>query len=103
MRSTSGSASSTAFSASRLLWISDSRASLAKEGRSGVDAFVSVLEEDAQGGGHRDSHEQSQDAAEVATHDERDDDQHRAEVDRIAEDLRRDEVIDNVRDHEVDH
>src|SRR5207237_1982849 len=80
----------------------ESRAKVTNEGRSGVDAFVGVLEEDAQGGGHRNRHEQTQDAAKIAAYHEGDDDQHWAEMDGIAEDLRRDEVVDDVRDHEVD-
>src|ERR1700694_2886232 len=110
--STVGSAPSTASRASMLLWTSDRRARVGPrssppgEGRaragSGVDAFVSVGEENAQRGGDRNRHEEPEDASEIAPHHERDDDQHRAEVDRVAEHLRGNEVVYDVRDDEVE-
>src|SRR2546423_2327454 len=102
MWSTRGMAPSTASRASRLLWTSERRPSVGPEAGSAVDAFVSVEEEDAQrcGDGNRD--EETEDASQVATHHEREDDQHRTQVDGIAKHFGGDEVIGDVRDHEVE-
>src|SRR5919109_5519722 len=97
---TSGRAPTTASSASRLLWMSERSASFAAG--SGVDALVHVEEEDPGDGRHRHRQEESQDPAQVAPGYEGEDDQHRAQVDRVAVDLGRDEVVDDVRDHGVD-
>src|SRR5438128_2787978 len=94
--STLGTAPSTASRASRLLWTSERRASVGPGAGSGVDAFVSVGEKNAQRGGHRNRHEEPEDTSQIAPHDERDDDQHRAQVDRVAEHLRGNEVVDDV-------
>src|SRR5216683_2538722 len=110
--STFGRAPSTASRASRLLWTSERRARVRApsfpsprgEGvgaASGVDAFVGVDEENAQGGGDRNGDEEPEDPSQIAAHHERDDDQHRAQVDRVAEHLRGNEVVDDVRDDEV--
>src|SRR5713226_4060578 len=93
---------STASRASRLLWMSERSPIVGPEAASGVDAFVSVEEQNTQRGGHRNGHEKPEDAAQVAAHDEGHDDQHGAEMDRVAEHLGRDEVVDDVRDHEVE-
>src|SRR6202022_465596 len=100
--STLGMAPSTASNASRLLWTSESRPSVGPEVGSGVDAFVGVEEEDAQHRGDRNRDEEPEDAAQVATHHEGNDDQHRAEVDRVAKYLGGDEVVNNIRDNEVE-
>src|SRR3984893_17502524 len=110
--STLGNAASTASRASRLLCTSERRARVGpgcsppEEGRtraaSGVDAFVSVGEENAQRGGDRNRHEEPEDASEIAPHHERDDDQHRAQMDRVAEHLRGNEVVYDVGDDEVE-
>src|SRR5437764_9398930 len=71
-------------------------------GPSGVNAFVGVDEQNADRGGNRNRDEEPEDPPQIATHHERDDDQHRAQVDGIAEDLRRDEVVHDVRDDEVE-
>src|SRR6267143_7013192 len=98
--STLGNAASTASRASMLLWMSERSARVGPrssppslgEGRvragSGVDAFVGVNEEYAQRGGDRNRDEEPEDASQVAPDHERDDDQHRAQVDRVAEHLR---------------
>src|SRR2546421_8518510 len=101
MRSTGGMAASTASSASRLLCTSERRPRVGPEVGSGVDAFVGVDEENAQRGGDRHRDEEAEDASQVATHHEGNDDQHRAQVDGVAEYLGRDEVVNDVRDHEV--
>src|SRR2546423_5272760 len=101
MWSTRGMASSTASSASRLLWTSERRPSVGPEAASAVDAFVSVAEEDAQRGGHRNRDEEAEDASQVAADHKGEDDQHRAQVDRIAKHFRGDEIVNHVRDHEV--
>src|SRR3989442_8133337 len=100
---TSGRAPSTASRASRLLWTSERRASVgglsfppslgeggvgALSARSGVDAFVSVDEENAQRGGDRNRDEEPEDTSQIAPDYERDDDEHRAQGDRVAECLR---------------
>src|SRR5919108_4212550 len=100
--STFGRAASTASRASRLAWTSESRARTGPEPDSGVDAFVSVLKEDANGGRHRHRDEKSEDTAQVAANHEGDDDQHGAEVDSVTEHLGRDEVVDDVGDDEVE-
>src|ERR1700730_13235274 len=100
--STLGMAASTASSASMLLCTSESRSIVGPEAGSGVDAFVGVEEEDAYGGGDRNRDEEPEDASKVTAHDKRNDDQHRAEVNGVAEDLWGDEVVDDVRDHEVE-
>src|SRR5205085_10891793 len=92
-RCTEGIAPSTASSASILLWTSERRPTTGPAAGSGVDAFVSVEEENAQGRRHRNSNEEPEDAAQIAAHHEGDDDQHRAQAHRIAEDLRGDEVV----------
>src|SRR4030081_1878755 len=96
--STLGMAASTASRASRLLWTSESRARVGPEAGSGVDAFVGVEKENAQRRGDRHGDEEPEDAAQVATHHEGNDDQHRTQVDRVAEYFRGDEVVDDVRD-----
>src|SRR5712691_2501324 len=115
--STLGMAPSTASRASRLLWTSERRASVgglsfppplgegrvgALSARSGVDAFVSVDEENAQRGGDRHRDEEPEDTSQIAPDYERDDDEHRAQVDRVAEHLRGNEVVHDVRDDEVE-
>src|SRR5919201_4493702 len=102
IRSTLGMAASTASSASRLLWMSDSRPTVGPAARLGVDALVSVEKEDAQGRRHRHRDEEAKDAAEIPAYDEGHDDQHRAEMNGVTEHLGRDEVVDDVGDHEVD-
>src|SRR5713101_4180841 len=100
--STLGNAASTASRASMLLWMSESRASVGPAGGSGVDAFVGVDEQNAQGGSDRNRDEEPEDPSQIASHHERDDDQHGAQVDRVAEHLRGNEVVDDVRDDEVE-
>src|SRR5713101_1560908 len=107
--STLGNAASTASRASMLLWTSERRARVGPRSfprvvgaGAGVDAFVSVSEENAQRGGDRNRHEEPEDASEIAPHHERDDDQHRAQVDCVAEHLRGNEVVYDVRDDEVE-
>src|SRR5260370_36624973 len=94
---------STASSASRLLWMSESSPRLGPPPGSGVDAFVGVGEQDAQRGGHRDRHEEPEDAPEIAAYDEREDDEHRAQGNSVTKRLGRDEVVDDARDNEIDH
>src|ERR1700737_3678191 len=100
--STFGIAASTASRASRLLCTSESRPTVGPEAGSGVDAFVGGEEEGGHRGGGRNRDEEPEDASQIAAHDKRNDDQHRAEVDGVAEDLWGDEVVDDVRDHEVE-
>src|ERR1700694_2137152 len=92
--STLGKAPSTASRASRLLWTSESRATVGAlsslpplgEGRvgagSGVDAFVGVDEQNPQRGGNRNGKREPEDTSQIATHHEGDDDKNRAQVDR---------------------
>src|SRR5712691_4360121 len=96
IRSTLGMAPSTASSASRLLWTSERRPSVGPEADSGVDAFVSVEEENAHRRGNRHRDEEPEDASQIGAHHERDDDKHRAQVDRVAKHLGGDEVVDDV-------
>src|ERR1700737_3973399 len=100
--STLGKAPSTASRASRLLWTSESRATVGPMPGSGVDAFVGVDEENPQGGGNRNGDEEPEDTSQITTTHKGDDDQHRGQVDRVAEHLRRNEVVHDVRDDEVE-